>query len=122
MKPGDNIFVYGTLKEGHGANSLLQGRANYVGETRISGKMYSLGGFPGIKEANPEFLSEGPTVRGELYRIEDERLPEMLDGYEGYPRLYDRTVVRCENGEEAWTYTYNGEPREEALVPTGCWE
>lgn len=130
MRAGDNVFVYGTLKRGHGANGFLQnGNAEFVSETRISGTMYSLGGFPGLKTLAPPhdaegsfpFISEGPTVVGELYRITDDRLPARLDRYEGYPHLYDRVTVECENGERAWTYVYNGDTHEERLVPTGEW-
>lgn len=128
MKVGENIFVYGTLKQGHGANSMLQNRSEFVGDTRISGKLYGLGGFPGLKTIVDErddgiipFVSEGPCVTGELYRITDEDLPFILDRYEGYPSLYSRRRVEAEDGNVTWVYEYNGDPRPDAIVPSGNW-
>jgi gamma-glutamylcyclotransferase (GGCT)/AIG2-like uncharacterized protein YtfP len=126
VKVGDNVFVYGTLKAGHGANSFLQGRSEFVRADRVSGQIMSCGGFPGYRrvvEGEPvPWVSEGPTVVGEVYRINDEKLPEMLDRYEGYPSLYGRIQIETESGETAWVYEYNGEFREDRLVPSGNWQ
>ena len=125
MKVGDLILVYGTLKAGHGANSVMQGRSEYVGEDRINGKMYSLGGFPGFKavaEAGARFHPEEPAVTGEVYRITDEILPDMLDNYEGYPNYYGRSQYRTEEGRTVWVYEYNPDVHESLLIEDGVWE
>jgi gamma-glutamylcyclotransferase (GGCT)/AIG2-like uncharacterized protein YtfP len=122
VKVGDKVFVYGTLKRGHGANDYMNRGSKFVGEDRISAEMFSLGGFPGIRVAADEFSSEAPTVRGELYEVEKEDLPPLLDRYEGYPRLYDRKQVTTETGELAWVYEINNPPSRDYLIPSGVWE
>lgn len=123
MKKGDVVAVYGTLRKGQGANGYFKDRAKYLGKSRISAKLYRLGWYPGIKLGGERrFISEGPTVVVDLYEIEDERLPAMLDGYEGYPSLYGRDVVEDENGKEVWVYEYNGSVQEDRLISSGDWE
>lgn len=124
MKNGDLIFVYGTLRPGHGANRYFaNGAGEHLGQDRITGEIYNLGWFPGVKlgETN-EFTSEGPTVEGDVYRIADDSLPSRLDGYEGYPSLYNRRQVTTEQGRTVWVYEYNGSPREETRISSGKWE
>jgi gamma-glutamylcyclotransferase (GGCT)/AIG2-like uncharacterized protein YtfP len=111
----DKIFVYGTLKTGHGANSFLQNRAEFIGEDTIIGTLYNLGAFPGFKAVGTE------TVSGEIWEITDEKLPAMLDNYEGYPGLYSRVRVRTSKGYNVWVYVYNGRVREDALCEEGVW-
>lgn len=122
MKKGDNIFVYGTLREGKGADYMMKGNTEPLGVTRICATMFSLGGFPGIKVASEDFVTEGPKVEGELHLITDENLSSRLDSYEGYPNLYTRRVVETELGPRTWVYEYNGEPGAERLIPSGVWE
>lgn len=129
MRVGELVGVYGTLKTGHGANSYLQGKSDFVTESRVSGELYGLGGFPGLKkviEENEEgvvpFVSEGPCVQVELFRITDENLPRMLDGYEGYPNLYTRSRFATESGDIAWSYVYNRETEADRIIPSGKWE
>jgi gamma-glutamylcyclotransferase (GGCT)/AIG2-like uncharacterized protein YtfP len=125
VKVGDNILVYGTLKHGFGANSVMQGRSEFVGEDRVNGKIYGLGGFPGFiaeAKAGAPFHPDEPAVTGEVYLITDENLPEMLDNYEGYPRLYGRSQYRTEEGRTVWVYEYNSPIEEYLLIPSGVWE
>lgn len=125
MKIGDLIFVYGTLKHGFGANSFMQGRSTYVGEDRVNGKMYSMGGFPGFKavaEAGARFHPDEPTVTGEVYVVADEQLPTMLDNYEGYPTHYGRSQYQTENGHTVWVYDYKPDVYDRLFIPSGVWE
>ena len=132
MKTGENVFVYGTLKSGHGANKwFMQGRSEFVRNDRISAKLFDLGAFPAIKtlakaeewgaDSTVPFISEGPTVTGELYRITDDSLPGRLDSYEGYPDYYDRVEFKTEGGERAWAYVFKDDIDEKKLVGSGCW-
>jgi gamma-glutamylcyclotransferase (GGCT)/AIG2-like uncharacterized protein YtfP len=133
MQVGDNILVYGTLKSGHGANRCyMQGKSEFIRNDRISAKMYDLGAFPAIKAVAPKgtewgqdtpvpFMSDGPTVVGEVYRVTDETLPGRLDNYEGYPDFYDRREFETESGEKVWAYTFRKDPDERLLVPSGNW-
>lgn len=121
MKSGDKIFVYGTLRPGHGANYMMERGAKHVEKTRISGTMYNMGWFPGVRvEGDGEFISEGPTVTGDLYEITDDNLSSVLDSYEGYPTLYGRKQVTTESGEKTWVYEIN-DARDRPLIPTGVW-
>ena len=129
MKTGDNILVYGTLKQGHGAyKGFMEGRTEFIRNDRISAKMYDLGAFPAIKivaetkDPVVPFVSEGPTIRGEVYRITDDELPGRLDGYEGYPDYYDRREFETESGEKVWAYVFRKDPDERLLVASGNWD
>jgi gamma-glutamylcyclotransferase (GGCT)/AIG2-like uncharacterized protein YtfP len=109
----DKFFVYGTLKTGHGANSILQGRAEFIDEDRIEGSLYNMGAFPGFQ------ASGSGMVQGEVWEVTDDKLPTMLDSYEGYPHLYTRERVRTEKGYNAWVYIINNPS--EALIEEGVW-
>lgn len=123
MKVGDNIFVYGTLRRGKGADGYLKGRTNPIGITNISGVMYHLGGFPGVKVLGKgDYVKGVGTVEGELHEITDETLPEILDRYEGYPHLYGRREVETECGRRTWVYEINSPQPAERIIPSGKWE
>lgn len=116
MQKGDKFFAYGTLRPGNSAYKFfLEGRARHVGETSIQGTMYSLGGFPGVR------LDGGGRVVGDLFEVVDEGLPDTLDRYEGYPDLYGRRMVRCENGSEAWVYEIGMVPPSANVINSGDW-
>lgn len=123
MKKGDKVFVYGTLRQGFGAYSMFMANGTkFVGSDRISGTMYSLGGFPGVKLGDAtSFDTEGAKVLGEVYEIEDDTVPARLDRYEGYPNLYGRKQVRTENGELAWVYEINPEQSPDRIIASGDW-
>jgi len=97
------IFVYGTLKQGHGNHPVI-GRfeqTELVEERAVlrGYSMASLGGFPAI------FPEKEGEVIGEVYKVPDEALGP-LDRLEGYPSFYDRTQVWVEDvqGEEKAHY------------------
>jgi gamma-glutamylcyclotransferase (GGCT)/AIG2-like uncharacterized protein YtfP len=93
----NKVFVYGTLKKGHGNHRLLEG-SKLLGNviTKPMFTMVSLGGFPGV-------LLEGSTpIVGEVYEV-DEVTMQHLDYLEGYPNFYDRTQIHTEHGS-AWMY------------------
>lgn len=122
MKQGDKVFVYGTLRKGFGAHNLFMEGTEFVREDRISGTMYALGGFPGVKLGGADhFVTEGPKVVGEVYQINDDETPKRLDSYEGYPNLYDRKQVETESGELAWVYEINPPQLPDRIIPSGDW-
>lgn len=122
MNRGDLLFVYGTLRPGNGAHDLfMSSGVEHIGETRISGRMYSMGGFPGVRLDGRRFHSEGDVVTGDLFRITDDNLSSRLDQYEGYPHLYGRRLVETEQGEDAWVYEINMAPPETSRIPSGTW-
>lgn len=121
MVIGDYIFVYGTLRKGEGASAYMKD-CEYIGEDKITGAIYTLGGFPGLKIANTDFFPELPSVTGDVFRIGGDNTISRLDGYEGYPSLYSRMVVKTESGLSVWVYTYNGRVDHRALVESGNWK
>ncbi len=102
MEQKNLIFVYGSLRQGHGNHHLLEGAYCYgTGTTVDKYAMYVVSGYPYVTSSETRY----PIV-GELYAIDDERL-ETLDRMEGHPRYYVRreTAVVVENkGYMAWMY------------------
>lgn len=124
IKSGDLIFVYGTLMKGERAS--LYEQANqfgvaFVGDDEVSGVMYNLGSFPGVKNARDVVFDGGaPRVIGEVYRVLDEKVGHRLDHYEGYPSLYTRRQVMTAKGRKAWVYEYALAPRGD-VIQSGDW-
>ena len=95
------VFVYGTLKKGHGNHGLLE-NAEYLGDAEISGPvaLIDLGWYPGVvRQPN------GPdrTIRGEVYAVDTDTL-YSLDILEGHPEFYERQKFATEF-RNAWVYT-----------------
>lgn len=70
------VFVYGTLRKG-GSNDItrLLPAPRFVGMSRIAGRLYHLGAYPGL------VLGGAMEVVGEVYAI-DPALEQRLDGIE----------------------------------------
>jgi gamma-glutamylcyclotransferase (GGCT)/AIG2-like uncharacterized protein YtfP len=98
---GPKVFVYGTLKKGHGNHRLLR-NSEFLGRAVVHGQwqMADLGAFPAVVDA----ASVGP-VFGEVYLI-DAEVFASLDLLEGYPTFYTRTKVGTPYGR-AWMYHLN---------------
>lgn len=92
------VFVYGTLLSGQVNNRLLK-EANLLGKTKIGGyRMFSLGHFPAcVRFENNEYQ-----ITGEVWEVNDDTFAK-LDVLEGYPTLYNRTLIETEFGG-AWIY------------------
>lgn len=125
MEKGDLIFVYGTLRKGERADLSRNGPAfgvSYMGEDYISGSLYHLGAYPGVKLDGDTFKEGYPDVTGEVFRIMDASIKTILDAYEGYPNLYNRSQVTTARGRRVWVYTYNHPVRDEQLIVGGDWK
>ena len=102
------VFVYGTLRRG-GSNHFRMAEADFLGEGKISGRMYQIDWYPALVCGGSRW------VKGELYRLSDSTLGE-LDIFEGihidplevreYRRV--RTMVTLSGGgrEEAWVWEW----------------
>lgn len=115
MRRGDLIAVYGTLRSDASNGQLLASGAKRLGMDKISGQLFQLGWFPGLKTA-----TEGEVVV-EVHEIEDEALPDSLDSYEGYPSLYGRHQVTTAEGRTVWVYEYNGNVDGRPRIESGDW-
>ena len=100
-----HVFVYGSLKRGHGNNSLLvRSKAEFLGYDSVSGplSMFSMGGFPGV--ATDSKIKGAPSIFGQVYRVPGPGL-DALDALEGHPRWYKRVqMVTDILGIKAWIY------------------
>ena len=121
------IFVYGTLMRGLGypMHEELAACATFVGEGTLSGRLFSLGWYPGV-------IAGDGAVLGEVYDAADaeEGLLSLLDVYEGcapsdpqpheYRRI-QRPVQLTESNDTvlAWVYEYQGSIDGRQLIPNG---
>lgn len=94
------VFVYGTLKSGHGNNRLLD-NASYFGAATVKGYGLIDGIIPYAERR------DGHQVVGELYLVRDQRTMNDLDRLEGYPYHYGRDYVMATTAEGNFRY--------------GCW-
>lgn len=109
------VFVYGTLKRGHGNHRLLAD-STFVGEDVLAGAtLRDYGAFPAVE------LTLGGVVHGEVYQVSHETL-RQLDRLEGVPSLYQRVRARTSTGA-VWVYVMESERlTARRIIPTGRWE
>ncbi len=121
-----HVFVYGTLMRGESRWPQLEPwSSSPVQQGKISGRLYNLGSFPGLR------LDEHGTVHGEVHRCEDiEQALEILDRVEGHNAgslregLYVRVPVSVRTSEGtvwAWTYVINEAPHPSTRLQDGRW-
>lgn len=117
------IFVYGTLKQGHGNHEYYLAETDgveFLGRCYISGdyRMFSNGAFPFVtKGDNPD--ADNPIV-GEVYAVNEDVLLS-LDILEGHPDWYIREKIQTP-WKKAWAYFMpdKGQFPEESRVDSGC--
>jgi gamma-glutamylcyclotransferase (GGCT)/AIG2-like uncharacterized protein YtfP len=123
-----SLFVYGTLRsEFHNEFAcLLRAGSVFMGKARVRGRLYRLGGYPGLKLSK----SGEHWARGEVYLLRDpEATLRALDAYEGCapddprPHQFERvkTGAVMEDGSvaEVWVYAYNREVPESRRIVSG---
>jgi gamma-glutamylcyclotransferase (GGCT)/AIG2-like uncharacterized protein YtfP len=114
------VAVYGSLRKGLGNHRLLE-NSEYLGEFKSEPiySLYSLGGFPGLKE-------NGTTsVVMEVYAV-DEPTARRVDALEGYSpdrpaTFYDKKMIETPYGE-AGVYLYVNDIPEDRFVESGDWK
>lgn len=119
------VFVYGTLRNGHGNYSnILEGNTVREEKASMNGKLFMVGGFPGMIQDNES------RVVGELMYIDPKKYEEVmkrLDWLEGYRKndkssMYIRKQVMVWNGSvgiTAWTYYWNRSTLRLPLIENG---
>lgn len=124
----NRILVYGTLRVGQGAYDTfgLNKSTAHLGQVRIPGSMWHLGGFPGVTLDGNE---EG--VLCDVLEITDEAAaPDVisrLDSYEGYRpetphnSLYLRKVVETSEFGSVSIYEINRDVGGYSRIPGGDW-
>ena len=101
-----NIFVYGTLKRGHGNYERLMRRATFLGDaiTAPYWRLGSCGSFPILQRGNC-------CVHGEVFNVDRATL-RQLDRLESEGTMYQRRriYVTMEDGGLLRCWTYVGNP------------
>lgn len=120
----NHVFVYGTLRSGHRANSLLRRTAFVKTATLAGAELYNMGPFPALKLSD----DDANQVVGELFELhpEDKETLGQLDFYEGCDpsrpneSMYTREVVEV-GGVRAYTYVYNSSVHRYDKIESGDW-
>lgn len=113
------VFVYGTLKQGHGNHRVLgDSPLLTTAKTSANYTMFNTGGFPAV-------IPEGTTtIQGEVYEVDETTFPR-LDRLEGYPRMYDREVITVTDDEgqqhDAWIYLWQYDHSRLPVIEKGEW-
>ena len=112
-----NIAVYGTLKEGHGNNSLL-GDSLLVGEGWIAGYQMVAEGIPFVFKVE----DNSSKVWVEVYEVEPNTL-QSIDGLEGHPDWYYRSpvLVTTADGEVGAEVYLNDDYKDLPIVVGGVY-
>lgn len=118
----DRLFVYGTMRQGQTARSLVANSITKTAPASSSGKIYAFPmGYPGFTEGD----GTGRVV-GELLWLTD--LPAtfgLLDAYEGEDFARVIKQVTLATGEDVWSWIYTlSDPaaiKLGALIADGDW-
>ena len=115
------VFVYGSLKNGYGNHSLLNG-SEFINIATTVDKfiMIDLGAFPAVIDFGND--NDRNTISGELYLVNDTVL-ERLDQLEGHPDWYQRRVVNINNNgdnENAYMYIMQEDSFQDITTLTVC--
>ncbi|HEY4178626.1 MAG TPA: gamma-glutamylcyclotransferase family protein [Kofleriaceae bacterium] len=121
----DRLFVYGTLRKGQTARSLIANQITKSSKASTTGFIYSFPmGYPGYTDpGDPNHLGR---VMGEVLWLTE--LPAtfgLLDAYEGADFARIIKLVTLETGESVWTWIYTlADPStvaHGALIGDGDW-
>jgi gamma-glutamylcyclotransferase (GGCT)/AIG2-like uncharacterized protein YtfP len=97
----DRLFVYGTMRQGQTARSLVAGSVTRCVKATTSGQIYAFPmGYPGYVEG-------AGRVNGELLWLTELAATfGLLDAYEGADFVRAIRQVKLETGEELWGWIY----------------
>lgn len=118
----DRLFVYGTMRQGQTARSLIANNITRSAKAHTAGAIYAFPmGYPGFSEGDARGI-----VRGEVVWLTE--LPAtfgLLDAYEGQDFARVIAQVTLEDGEKVWTWIYTlsdpGAVKHAELIPDGDW-
>lgn len=129
VKAGDLFVFYGLLQpvsESFPHVIDLAGSGAFLGEARIRGDLYDVGGYPGM-------VAGDGLVCGTLYRIDDPVIVPEIDAFEDIvpgeeaESLYRREqhpVLNADGvptGQTAWVYVFNKSLAEDPKIESGDW-
>ena len=104
----DRLFVYGTLRKGQTARSLIANQITRTVKASAAGAIYSFPmGYPGFTDTLANAATPERTVLGEVLWLTE--LPAtfgLLDAYEGPDFARVIKLVTLDGGEQVWTWIY----------------
>lgn len=117
------VAVYGSLRKGLGNHPVMRD-SKYISHGKSVEQFtltdYCRGGFPALDKTVPTH-----NVVVEVYEVISERTADGIDGLEGYPSFYDRSIIEVELDDgsivKAWTYDIAGVADSCPAVPDGDW-
>ena len=117
----NHVFVYGTLRQGAGANAMMRG-STFVSLAQVKGLLYNLGSFPG-------FVHGDGVVFGDLYKIKEDQLLVRLDRMEGYNKvspwlsmyIREEVILLEPQGIQSYIYRWNGRQQKHHQIESGNW-
>ncbi len=117
----DRLFVYGTMRAGQTARSLVANSVTKTTKATTTGQMYAFPmGYPGYVEG-----TEGRVLGEVLWLTELAATFGLLDAFEGDDFARIITQVTLESGETLWTWIYAlADPaaiKLGTLIPDGDW-
>lgn len=128
MNPSNHLFVYGTLRLGFSNHyaQLLQKNAIHKGRATINGKLFDVGGYPGIIRST---ISH-ELITGDIFEFPfDSDLMAVLDEYEmcsstyPEPQEYKREIIKITTNNASiircWVYIYNWEISHHTRIQSG---
>lgn len=118
----DRLFVYGTMRKGQTARSLIANQITKTEKAWTSGSIYAFPmGYPGYNEGD----GTGKVVGEVLWLTELPATFGLLDAYESADFARVIKLVTLESGEEIWTWIYTladpGAVQHGTLIPDGDW-
>jgi gamma-glutamylcyclotransferase (GGCT)/AIG2-like uncharacterized protein YtfP len=118
----DRLFVYGTLRQGQTARSLVANQVTRCVKAHTSGAIYAFPmGYPGFFEGD----GHGRVVGEVVWLSELAATFGLLDAYEGADFARVIRQITLETGEEVWAWIYTladpGAVKLGTLIPDGDW-
>lgn len=109
------LFVYGTLRKGFQLpiNKQIAENVEWIGQAEIKGTLFDIGEYPGAKKND---IGEKSFIIGDIFKILDIKVLEILDEYEGLDplKITESDYLRKQetidfDGKEieVWIYWYN---------------
>jgi gamma-glutamylcyclotransferase (GGCT)/AIG2-like uncharacterized protein YtfP len=115
------VFVYGTLREGQAARSMIENHVQGARPATARGRLFAFPeGYPGLVEGGQSI------VIGEVLELADLTAGfALLDAYEGDDFCRVLLSATIDDGSEtyAWAYVLSDQtiPEDAVLIDTGDW-
>ena len=118
----DRLFVYGTMRQGQTARSLVANSIKKSARASTSGQIYAFPmGYPGYTEGD----GKGRVVGEILWLTDLAATFGLLDAYEGEDFARVIKQITTESGEELWAWIYTladpGAIKLGTLIEDGDW-